>query len=272
MAQYDPLLANSIWSGIVRHPLPGRLKKPRSSGLTMVMDKGMGLTRLQELLTVSGEFIDLLKFTHGTSTLLPPALLQEKVETIKAYSTDVMPGGTLLEAAIFQEAEDAFLKKAYEIGFTVIEVSDATLPISEEKKADTVKKALDLGFKVITEVGAKDPGAQSPIKTMAEQMEKELELGVAFVVMDATEFGMGVGIYDTSGQIRPEYLDEINRVLGPRISKIMWEAPSKGQQASLIRRFGNNVNLGNIQPEEAIPVESLRRGYRTDTLKMAYIG
>lgn len=272
MAQYDPFLENSVWSGIVRQPLPGRAKKPRSSGLTMVMDKGMGLSRLNDLLIVGGEYIDLIKFTHGTSTLQPPALLQEKVEIIKSSSTDVMPGGTLLEAAIFQGAEDAFLKKALEIGFTVIEVSDATLPIGEEKKADTVKKALDLGFKVITEVGVKDPGAQSSIKAMAEQMDKELELGVAFVIMDATEFGMGVGIYDLNGQIRQEYLEEINKTLGPKIGRIMWEAPSKGQQALLIRRFGNNVNLGNIQPDEVIPVESLRRGFRTDTLKMAYIG
>lgn len=272
MSQYDPCLENGIWSGIIQQPLPGRVKKPRNCGITMVMDKGMGLSKLNDLLTVSGEYIDLIKFTHGTSTLQSPVLLQEKVEIIKSNSIDVMPGGTLLEAAIFQGAEDAFLKKAAEIGFTVIEVSDATLPISETKKANTVKKALDLGFKVITEVGIKDPDAQLPIKAMAEQMDKELELGVAFVIMDATEFGMGVGIYDINGQIRQDYLDEINEVLGSKISKIMWEAPSKGQQALLIRRFGNNVNLGNIQPDEIIPVESLRRGYRTDTLKMAYIG
>jgi phosphosulfolactate synthase len=268
---YDSSLDNGIWSGIINHPLPGRLKKPRSSGLTMMMDKGMSFNQLKDLLDNCSDYMDLIKFTHGTSTLLSEEVILQKIELIKNKQINVMPGGTLLETAMAQNVEHIFLKKAQELGFSTIEVSDATLPIDKEKKIATINMAKEMGFKVITEVGIKDPEAQISVERMAVQMKNELQLGIDFTIMDATEYGVSIGIYDSTGKVKIDLLDKILEIMGSDINRVMWEAPTKGQQAFLIRYFGNNVNLGNIQADEIIPVESLRRGLRTDTLKMVYV-
>ena len=46
---------------------------------------------------------------------------------------------------------------------------------------------------------------------------------------------------------------------------ILWEAPQKNQQVWFIKLFGAEVNLGNIGPNELIPLECLRLGLRGDT-------
>jgi phosphosulfolactate synthase len=47
--------------------------------------------------------------------------------------------------------------------------------------------------------------------------------------------------------------------------RILFEAPRKEQQVWFIRRLGSDVNLGNILPEEALSLETMRVGLRSDT-------
>ncbi len=257
------------WEGAFQIPCPGRSRKPRQAGLTMVLDKGLGENFLQDLLRIAADYIDIIKLTFGTSAFYDRDVLIQKNKLIVSSGIEVMPGGTFLEVAIWQNRFNAYLKRARELGFSAIEVSDGTIAMSRETRKNAIRRALDEGFKVITEVGKKDPSEALPLELIHKLIEEDLACGASKVIIEAREAGKGVGIFDGEGKTRG---DEIDRILagGASPDALIWEAPLKNQQQDLILRFGPNVNLGNIPPEEVLALEALRQGLRGDTLKRAY--
>jgi len=258
------------WDGVIRMPVPGRSSKPRSAGVTMVIDKGVGPHALEDLLDVAADYIDVIKLTFGTSAFYDQTLLRTKNAEIVARGVDVMPGGTFLEVAVWQRAVDAYLKRAKDLGFSAVEVSDGTIEIDRPTRAAVIKKSLDAGFKVITEVGKKDPAEAIPVSWLHDLIGEDVEHGALKVIIEAREAGKGVGIFDKDGKTRTDEMELIVAgVADPSV--LIWEAPLKNQQQDLILRFGPNVNLGNIAPEEILALEALRQGVRGDTLKKAYL-
>ncbi|MBM3284849.1 MAG: phosphosulfolactate synthase [Candidatus Aminicenantes bacterium] len=262
-------MTHKAWEGAFRIPCPGRSEKPRQTGLTMVIDKGLGKNLLQDVVRTAGGYIDIIKLTFGTSAFYERDLLREKNALIVSSGIEVMPGGTFLEVAVWQDCLDAYLDRARELGFSAIEVSDGTIEMDRESRRKAIKKALDLGFKVITEVGKKDPAEAPSPKLVHGLIQQDLAWGAFKVIIEAREAGKGVGIFDGEGKTRE---DEVDRILagGASPGDLIWEAPLKNQQQDLILRFGPNVNLGNIPPEEVLALEALRQGLRGDTLKRAY--
>ncbi|HHW91555.1 MAG TPA: phosphosulfolactate synthase [Firmicutes bacterium] len=265
------MLEQKAWKEVIEFPLPGRYRKPRQLGLTMVIDKGLGITETRDLLELASDYIDFIKLTFGTSAFYPTKLLQQKIELVKSYNVDIFPGGTFLEIAILQGKLDSFLQRAVDLGFTCVEVSDGTIDMSPATRIKAIEKAKSYGLKVISEVGKKDPQERMPEKRMQEQIAMDLEAGVLGVIIEGRESGKGVVIYDKEGRVLKDDLERLIRGV-EKLESVIWEAPLKNQQQTLILRFGPNVNLGNIQPGDVLAVESLRCGLRGDTLKASIRG
>jgi phosphosulfolactate synthase len=261
---------SKAWKDIIRMPVEGRTSKPREMGVTMVIDKGIGLRRLEDLIQLEADYIDIIKLTFGTSAFYEKDLLRKKNEMITSSNIDVMPGGTFFEIAIWQDVFDEYLELAKELGFSAIEVSDGTIKIDRKTRKDAIKKSLDKGFKVITEVGKKDPKEVLPISVVHQLIGEDIENGAFKVIIEAREAGKAVGIFNEEGEIKHDEVDNI--IAGVKDTNcLMWEAPLKNQQQALILRLGINVNLGNIPPDEVLALEALRQGVRGDTLKRAYL-
>jgi phosphosulfolactate synthase len=262
-------MSEKAWAGAFEVPCHGRSAKPRRSGLTMVIDKGLGENQLSDLLLTAGDSIDIIKLTFGTSAFYGRDLLKKKNSLINGAGIRVMPGGTFLEVAVWQRTWPAYLDRGRELGFTAIEVSDGTIEIEPLTRREIIRRALGLGFQVISEVGKKDPAEAPSIETVHSLIRADLESGAFKVIIEAREAGRGVGIFDQEGRTKA---NEIDRILagGAAVDDLVWEAPLKNQQQDLILRFGINVNLGNIPPEEVLALEALRQGLRGDTLKRAY--
>jgi len=261
-------MTNKAWNGVFRIPEPGRSAKPRSNGFTMLLDKGLGRYGTEDLMATAADYIDFLKFSFGTSAFYDERVLREKVEIVTSAGVDVYPGGTFLEVAVWQNRYPDYLRRANELGFTAIEVSDGTMEMSDECRSDCIKRALDAGFKVLTEVGKKSPDQKLAIVEMHQLISHDLELGALLVIVEAREAGKGVGIFDKSGAVNESEVDQIVSGVAD-LDKLMWEAPIKNQQQYLILRFGNNVSLGNVPTTDILALEALRQGLRGDTLKRA---
>lgn len=258
------------FDGVFEMPVPGRTVKPRSEGVTMIIDKGLGLNAIQDLLNSAGDVIDFIKLTFGTSAFLDLDYLAEKVEIVKDRNVWICPGGTFLEVSVWQGTYPKYLKRCKELGFNAIEFSDGTIEIDMKTRADCIKRAVDMGFKVVSEVGKKDPSEAIAVSKMHEEIAADLASGAFKVIVEAREAGKGVGIYDKNGKPK---LDEVEAIIKGvnDITKLEWEAPIKDQQQFLILRFGPNVNLGNVPPEDILALEALRNGLRGDTLKRAFL-
>lgn len=248
----------------LRFPLPGYGSKPRQTGYTMVLDKRLGLSETRDLLELASAYIDSIKLTFGTSALYPKAVLREKIKLIRSYGVDVYPGGTLFEIALWQDRLEPFFQCAAELGFTGIEISDGTLTISPKDRRRAIQRAKAHGFKVVTEVGKKI-GPPLPVLRMQQMIADDLEAGADKVIIEGRESGKGVGIFDENGNIKTAEMEALVHDLPDFERVLVWEAPRKNQQVSLIKRFGPNVNLGNIAPEEVLALAALRCGLRGDT-------
>ena len=253
------------WNLGFSFPLPDRVAvKPRTEGLTMIIDKGTGLRQTLNILEMCSEYIDYWKLSFGSSALYSPQTLRKKIELVNSFNVKAYPGGTFLEIAYAQCRLDTYLRRAFELGFPTIEVSDGTIQLSPRERSQIIRYAREVGFEVISEIGKKAGDEDFIPLFMAEQVNRDLDDGALKVIMEARESGKSVTIYNNQGNIEQEKLNDFLNDVAKQES-IMWEAPLKGQQIDFITMFGPNVSLGNIQPDEVIALESLRTGMRADT-------
>lgn len=261
-------MKTKAWGNLIYPMAPGRITaKPRQQGLTMILDRCQGLNETQDLLALSGDYIDYIKLSFGTSVLVDETLLRRKIELARAHQIDIYPGGTLMEVALFQGVYPQFVRRAKALGFTALEISDGSISIPRLVRQDCIKQALDTGLKVITEVGKKDPTLSIPPAEMVEQIADDLALGAEKVIVEAREAGRGIGIYDEEGRLRDDEMALILRYLGQRQDEVMWEAPLPSQQSALILRGGPNINLGNVKPNDVLGMEAMRCGLRFETFR-----
>ncbi|HEY8261163.1 MAG TPA: phosphosulfolactate synthase [Methylosinus sp.] len=258
---------DSAWRGVwsLDAIVNRRIRRPRASGVTMVIDTGLGLSAMRDILELASDHIDHWKFGFGTSALMPRGLLEAKLAALRERDILTYPGGTLLEAAVVQQNCRVFMTRAAALGFGAAEISEGTIDLPRERRRRMIDCARNAGLQPITEVGRKDPARQPEAAELAEQILRDLKWGAAFVIVEGRESGTSVGIYDSGGDIRSSFLEDITRLVGEAASRLIWEAPQRSQQAYLVRRFGANVSLGNINPQECLALEALRCGLRFET-------
>lgn len=246
--------------------LKEREEKPRQKGITMVLDKGLGLETAESLMNISGDYVDYLKFGWGTSIVHEQDIIKDKVAMYKSHNITPYTGGTLFELAYMNDKLEEFFQEAHDLGFEAIEVSDGSTTISHDKKLECIESAKKDGFEVLSEVGKKDPGLDKELflDERIEYMQNELEAGSSLIIVEAREGGKNIGIYDKAGNAKEDEIDYIlNNFDG---NKILWEAPNKDQQVFFILKLGNDVNLGNVSTDDITSLETLRRGLRGDTV------
>ena len=246
--------------------IPARAPKPRTSGLTHVIDKGLNLRDIEGLFDTAGAFVDIVKFGWGTSYVTNN--LEKKIALYRSFSTPVVRGGTLFEAVYARGKVDEFKTWLTHNRFSHVEISDGTLDIPRDEKLELIADfACD--FSVLSEVGSKDPDVNIAPYLWVQWMKEELDAGAWKVIAEGREGGTA-GIYRPTGELRTGLVDEIEHSLN--FHDLIWEAPTKSSQAWFVRHFGPEVNLGNIPPEEVIALETLRLGLRADTLKEVLLG
>ena len=239
--------------------LPDRIAKPRTNGLTMVMDKGLSCRQAEDFIEVALPHSDIVKLGWATSFVTPK--LDEKLKIYKDAGLPVYFGGTLFEAFIVRNQFDDYRRILDKYKMEFAEVSDGSITIEHDVKCDYIRK-LSEQITVISEVGSKDVQKIFAPYKWIKLMSAEIEAGAWKVIAEARESG-NVGIYRDSGEVRQGLVDEILTQIPQET--IIWEAPQKAQQTWFIKLLGANVNLGNIAPTDIIPLETLRLGLRSDT-------
>ncbi|MEI6765354.1 MAG: phosphosulfolactate synthase [Bacteroidota bacterium] len=239
--------------------IPSRPEKPRESGITMVMDKGLSLRECENMVSAGGYIADFVKFGFGTSAVV--GSLEDKVKVFHRAGIRVYLGGTLFEAFVIRGMFDDYVKLAKRLKLETVEVSDGSMKMEHSQKCEYIKK-LAQDFTVLSEVGSKDENVHLSTAEWINGMKSELEAGAFKVIAEAREGG-NVGIFNSAGKAESELIDEIIAKVGA--DSVLWETPLKSQQVWFIKKIGANANLGNVAPNELIALEALRLGLRGDT-------
>jgi phosphosulfolactate synthase len=244
--------------------LPAFDLPPRNGGLTHVLDKGLGPRAWEDVLETSGDYIDVVKLGWGTAYVTPN--LKRKLEVLDGKR--VVIGGTFFEAIWARGKVDEYKAWLTELGLTHVEISDGAVDMPREEKLELIAD-LARDFTVLSEVGSKDSEVVFAPYEWVGWIKEELDAGAWKVITEGREGGTA-GIFRPTGEMRTGLIDEIVHDIQP--ADLIFEAPTKAAQAWFVRQFGPEVNLGNIPPDEVIPLETLRLGLRGDTLKEVLLG
>jgi phosphosulfolactate synthase len=255
------------WIKSLCDPSAQRNEKPRQNGITMVMDKGLGIVHFRDILESCSPYIDYIKLGFGSAALYHPSLLEEKIRLAGLYDCTLYPGGTFFEVAYAQGKMDEYLDQVAGWSFEAVEISDGTVHVPSADRKRAIRKAKENGLRVITECGQKASGTKLDKKQVTNTLLSDMEAGAAYMILEGRESGCDVGLYDANGALDTTLLTVLQREMGDFIETLIWEAPQKNQQTCLISYLGANVNLGNIAPHEVFALESLRRGLRSDTFQ-----
>ena len=239
--------------------LPERTTKPREIGFTMAMDKGLSVREAEDFVSMCADHVDIVKLGWATSFVTPT--LKEKLKVYKDAGIPTYFGGTLFEAFIIRDQFDDYRKILDKYDMSFAEVSDGSIDLDHDKKLDYIAKLCNQ-VTVLSEVGSKDDEKIIPPYMWIDLMQKELDAGAWKVIGEARESG-NVGLFRSTGEVRSGLVQEILTKIP--FEKIIWEAPQKAQQVWFIKLLGANVNLGNISPNEVVPLETIRLGLRGDT-------
>lgn len=239
--------------------LPARSAKPRNSGITMMMDKGLSTNEAINFIENCAPHTDLIKLGFGTSVF--SSNVEKKVEIYQKAGIRVYFGGTLFEAFAIRNMFDDYVKLARQLNLDTVEVSDGSMYMHHSQKLNYIT-GLSKYFTVLSEVGSKVKGVEIPDEMWVEMMKTELEAGAWKVIAEARESGT-TGIYHSDGSVNDSLISLIKQKLDA--DSVLWEAPTVKQQAFFIKLLGPNANLGNIATNDIIPLECLRQGLRGDT-------
>lgn len=253
------------WHQLLKDPSGFRdADRKLGHGKSMVIDKGLGLHSFTDFLQVAGSYTDIVKLAFGTAVLYDTELLREKLRLAVSRGIIVMPGGTLLEAAIEQGKAMSFFDTICNMGFTGVEISDGTIHLNRVRRTELIKEGVRRGLTVMTEYGKKAEGSRIDPEELAFTAHCDWDAGADLVTVEARESGLNVGLFDENGRCKEAVLGEVLRKVS-KSGKLMWEAPLKSQQAELLLQFGARAHLGNIAPGDALALEAMRRGLRSDT-------
>ncbi len=243
--------------------IPYRDKKPREKGITMVLDKGYGLKQANDLM-IAENWFDIVKLGWCTPLIFPENILKNKIKLYIENNIEVCTGGTFLEFAYNQNKFLDFLNLVKKIGFTSVEVSNGIINLDLETKAEIIKTLTNNNLKVYSEVGKKNPELDNKFNLEQRIIEakNDLKNGAYKVIIEGRASGT-LGIYDKNGSVKENMAHGLVDGLG--LNNIIFEAPKKKQQVWLILNYGPDVNLGNINPNDVISLETLRKGLRGDT-------
>ena len=242
--------------------LNGRTSKPRTNGLTWLIDTGAGIRQLDDLLDVCSPHVDMVKLAFGTSLIT--ANLEEKISTIRRHDVDVCLGGTLFELMYLRDRVDDYRRFVRDLGIGTVEISDGSITIPGDDKVRIIESFAP-DFKVVSEVGSKDSSVVVAPARWVKAIQRELAAGASHVILEGRESGTS-GMYRTTGEMRTGLIEEVLDA-GIEPERLVFEAPQKAHQLYLIKLLGPDVNLANIAVDNVIACESLRRGLRGDTLE-----
>ena len=225
----------------------------------MAMDKGLSIREVEDFIEVASEYVDLVKLGWATSYVVPN--LKRKLEVYRSAGLPVYFGGTLFEAFIVRNQFDEYRRLLDDYHVNIAEVSDGSIELPHAQKCEYIRQ-LAQQVTVLSEVGSKDDQKIIPPYKWISLMQAELDAGSWKVIGEAREGGT-VGLFRSTGEVRSGLVEEILTKIPSE--KIIWEAPQKEQQVWFIKLLGANVNLGNIAPNEVVPLETIRLGIRGDT-------
>lgn len=239
--------------------IPERAGKPRTTGLTLARDLGLGYDLIASWLEAVGEFIDSVKIRHLFVLLMSDNeddFTRRKVDLYRRHGIDVHPGGIVFELAVLSHAVQRTLETLKSLGFSAVELSENMIPLTLEDKLRYIRMAKAAGLKTHFEVGEKYPEGAFDVETASGEMKAMLDAGCDLLILEKSQIEACLG--QRGEKAEAGRLVELARRVG--LDHLVFEAEATSHHVWLFRTFGPEVSLGpNLDIDTICKLEATRR-------------
>lgn len=232
-------------------------EKPRRRGITIANDRRLSHEHTRSLIEVAGDVLDFVKMPdhYGLILRFSEAWLREKIALYHDADILTTVGGSLYEVAAVQNKVEPFMQRAADLGFAGVEVSEDIIdPQPRATRAAHIKLGRSLGLHVFTEIGRKFPDGPFDPDDAVELAQSDLDAGSAMVVVENSDII----------RILEEKSDSLHRFVErmPADKLIFEVGPHERMRVTrwLLEEFGPEVNLENIEIEDASATAAMRAG------------
>jgi phosphosulfolactate synthase len=236
---------------------PPRTAKPRRRGLSVVSDKSKSLAQAADIVETMGDIIDHIKMPDHVGLMWrnPPQWTREKNALYNRAGIDTLPGGIPFQVAAVQGKVTQFMERIAGLGFKGVEVSEDSIELAPAQRLAAIACARANGLTVYTELGKKFPDSPLDADEAIAMANRDLEAGVYLVVIEKSDVALAIergsdALHRLMRGVDPEHLIIECGPGEDRFRIARW----------LIREFGPDVNLENIDAEDAFVIEAMRHG------------
>jgi phosphosulfolactate synthase len=257
----EPLIIDETQRGFERY-LRG-IGVADLSPATSPFDPGVAPIVLESHLAQSAHLMQSLKVSMACWMIAAPAATRRKVAATRAAGVTVQAGGGPYEVAVAQRQLPAYLDLCADVGFDAIECGSGFTD-ADVNPAEIVSAAAARGLAVSYELGKKHGGEfeASLLPGLIDEGRRWLDAGARIMIVEARESGAGVGLFGAHGELNEALAEQLVSSFG--LGMLIFEAPTKLSQFSLLNHFGPRVQLANVRLDELLRVEIYRRGLHSD--------
>lgn len=233
-------------------------------GGNFILDKGMPPGQYAEYVRSFNEYIKLIKLGWTTWSLFKDSELQQKLKTAEEHNVPVCLGGTLFEISYVQGIYRELLKFLTDMNIQSIEIASG-FAVDVDQLPEAVSLAKEAGLSVMVEVGYKDEAKDNAltVEERIRHIQSAKTAGADYVILEAREIGSGYSVFKEDKGENSALMQAILNVMP--LEQVVFEAPLRENQISLVNALGPNVHMGNIPFDEIPRVETIRRGLHAST-------
>lgn len=244
-----------------------RQEKPRTLGLTEIRSayySNFGLSYFKDLLELSGNYIDSIKYAGGSFTLMNPKKLKETIDLAHEYGVLVSTGGFM--EYVLTKGKDAvkkYIKECKEFGFDIIEISTGFISLSTSDWQRVIEDVQKAGLKAKPEIGIqfgaggdtvagdlRQEGTQD-VDYAISQAKRFIDAGAYLIMMESEGVTENANPWRTDVPAR--FINEIG------LEKVMFEAADPQVFKWYIKNYGPEVNVF-VDHSQLLQLECTRRG------------
>jgi len=241
--------------------------KPRHHGITEIRGPyytPFGKRALLDVLETMGAYVDILKFSGGSFSLMPEGAVRDLIDICHEHEVQVSTGGFIEHVlTLGPEAVDRYLEECGHIGFDIVEVSSGFIAIPDDDLVRLVERVRDLGMLPKPEVGIQfgAGGASSVAELEAEgtidpgraiaRAKRYLEAGARLIMIESEGITEKVGAWRTD--VAARFIGELG------LERVMFEAADPEVFSWYVKSYGPEVNLF-VDHSQIVQLECLRSG------------
>ncbi|WP_148239492.1 phosphosulfolactate synthase [Ruania zhangjianzhongii] len=247
-------------------PRAYRPTKPRSHGITEIRAPyydTFGTRHLQDVFDVAGQWVDGIKWAGGSFALLPTEQVKAFSEIAHAHDSYVSSGGWIETVLRYgDDAVDAYLKEAKEVGFDTIEISTGFIMLPTSGLERLVEKVVKAGLKAKPELGIQigsggDSGeaelaaeSKKDIGDLVDRGKRALDAGASIIMIESEGIAENVTEWNTGAAA--------SIINGLGLENVMFEAADGPVFEWYVKNYGNEVNLF-VDHTQILQLEGLRQ-------------